>query len=236
MEALRKLGLTEIEEKVYVTLIEEGPSLAGNISRRSGVHRRMVYDATERLIKKGLVSYMLENNRRVFEAVNPDQLLQLVHEQEEGVKQLLPQLQLAYELSKEKQETTFFKGHAGVKSVFEDMIREGKEQLILSPSLAARDIFPGYFHWFDERRKKKRISVRMLAAAEHAARFADIPLADVRQLPSIGNELTSTVVYGNKVAIFFWERKKPFVVLITHRAIADAYRSYFEQLWKVAKK
>ncbi len=236
MDALRKLGLTEIEEKVYVTLLEEGPSLAGHISRKSGIHRRMVYDAVERLIKKGLVSYIIKNNRKLFEAVDPERLLQLVHEQEAAIKQTLPQLKLAYSLSKEKQETTFFKGHAGVKSVFEDQIREGKELLILAASPAACAMFPAYFHWFDERRKQKKIKARMLAASEHMGAFANVPLAEVKHLPSLGSELTSTNIYGDKVAIIFWHRDKPFVVLITQKEIADAYRSYFEQLWKIAKK
>jgi sugar-specific transcriptional regulator TrmB len=236
MEALRKLGLTEIEEKVYLTLLEEGPSLAGHVSRKSGIHRRMVYDATERLIKKGLVSYIIKNNRRLFEAVNPEQLLELVHEQEQLVKQALPQLKLAHSLSREKQETTFFKGHAGVKSVFEDQIREGEESLILAASPVAREIFPAYFHWFDQRRKQKNIKARILADNKDAKKFYDIPLAEVRTLPGIGNEATSTNIYGDKVAVFFWDRKKPFVVLIRQQEIADAYRGYFEALWKAAKK
>ncbi|MEM4239570.1 MAG: helix-turn-helix domain-containing protein [Candidatus Woesearchaeota archaeon] len=236
MEALRALGLTEIEEKVYLTLIEEGPSLAGHISRKSGIHRRMVYDATERLIKKGLVSYIMKNNRRLFEAVDPERLLQIVQEQEAAVKQVLPQLKLAHSMSKEKQETQFFKGHAGVKGVFEDQINEGKELLILAASTSAREMFPSYFHWFDVRRKQKNIRARMLADAKHAGKFADVPLAEVRHVSGLGNDATSTNIYGNKVAIIFWSREKPFVVLIKQKEIADAYRAYFEQMWKIAKK
>ena len=234
MDSLRALGLTEIEEKVYLTLLEEGPSLAGHISRKSGIHRRMVYDATERLIKKGLVSYILKNNRRLFEAVDPERLLQLAQEQEAAVKQTLPQLKLAYSLSKEKQETNFFKGHAGVKSVLEDEIREGKELLILAASPLAREMFTAYFHWFDVRRKQKNIKVQMLADSAHT--FDKLPLAEVKYLPGLGSELTSTNIYADKIAIFFWSKEKPFVVLIKQKEIADAYRSYFSQLWKIAKK
>lgn len=236
MDALRTLGLTEVEEKIYLTLLEEGPSLAGHISRKSGIHRRMVYDATERLIKKGLVSYILKNNRRLFEAVDPERLVQLIQEQEAAVKQVLPQLKLSYSLSKEKQETNFFKGHAGVKSVLEDEIREGKELLILAASPVARAMFTAYFHWFDERRKQKKINVKMLADTAHAQEFGSVPLADVKYLPALGSEHTSTNIYADKVAIFFWSRDKPFVVLIKQKEIADAYRSYFSALWKAAKK
>lgn len=236
MDALRNIGLTEIEAKVYVTLLEEGPSHAGHVSRKSGIHRRMVYDAIERLIKKGLVSYIVKNNKRLFAAVDPERLLDIVREQEENIKKVLPGLKLAYGTSRQKQETTFFRGHAGVKSVFEDQIREGKEQLVLAPSLVARELFPGYFHWFDERRKQKRIPVRLLADTESAGQFRDIPLARIRQLPGMGSPATSTVIYGSKLAIFYWDRKRPFVVVITQKEIADAYRAYFEALWKKARQ
>ncbi len=236
MEALRTIGLTEIEEKIYLTLLEEGPSLAGHISRKSGIHRRMVYDATERLIKKGLISYIMKNNRRLFEAVDPDRLLQIVQEQEAAIKQILPQLKLAHSMSKEKQETQFFKGHAGVKGVFEDEIKEGKELLILSVSPSAREMFPAYFHWFDVRRKQKNIKAKILADASHAGKFSDVPLAEVRHILGIGSDATSTNIYADKVAIIFWNKEKPFVVLIKQKEIADAYRAYFEQLWKIARK
>jgi len=44
-EGLKELGLTEVEIKVYLTLLEIGSSQAGIITRKSGIHRRMVYDA-----------------------------------------------------------------------------------------------------------------------------------------------------------------------------------------------
>ena len=60
-EKLVPLGLTNTEAKIYVTLIDLGRAQAGIISRKSGIHRRSVYDALERLIEKGLVSYIKEN-------------------------------------------------------------------------------------------------------------------------------------------------------------------------------
>ena len=57
---LRDAGLTDNEDKVYTALVELGPSLAGRISRKIGLHRRTVYDVTEMLVKKGLVGYILK--------------------------------------------------------------------------------------------------------------------------------------------------------------------------------
>ena len=77
-EILGEMGLTQMEIKVYLALLELGPSLAGRISRKTGIHRRNVYDITERLIKKGMIGYIVKNNRRFFEAVNPEKFLDLM--------------------------------------------------------------------------------------------------------------------------------------------------------------
>src|SRR3989338_2255413 len=131
-------GLTIMEEKVYLTLLDLGPSLAGLITRKSGIHRRSVYDALERLIQKGLVGYIVKNNRKYFEATDPQRLLDLVKEKEAAVEELLPQLQAKYHKTAEKAETLFYKGKNGLKSVFEDQLATAKEILILGASSLAK--------------------------------------------------------------------------------------------------
>ena len=78
MEELKSAGLTDNESKIYLALIDLGPSLAGQISRKTGMYRRSVYDTIEMLIEKGLVSYILQNNRKIFQAANPERLLQII--------------------------------------------------------------------------------------------------------------------------------------------------------------
>ena len=63
-EYLEELGLTNAEAKIYIALLELGSSQAGKITEKTGIHRRTVYDAIERLIEKGLISYIKQNNNR----------------------------------------------------------------------------------------------------------------------------------------------------------------------------
>ena len=60
---LKEAGLTTNESLVYKALLELGPSQAGIISRKTGLHRRTVYDTTERLIQKGIIGYILKNKK-----------------------------------------------------------------------------------------------------------------------------------------------------------------------------
>ena len=85
---LEDIGLTKTESKIYLTILEQGSALAGTISQKSGIHRRSVYDAIERLIEKGLVSFITKNNRKWFESVDPNRLLQIADQRTKNLKEL----------------------------------------------------------------------------------------------------------------------------------------------------
>ena len=236
-QELRALGLTDIETKIYLTLLEIGPSHAGFITQKSGVHRRMVYDAIERLIKKGLVGYIVRNNRKLFSAVDPKRLVEIAEEKKVAVESILPQLSLTFASAKEKKETLFYEGKAGVKTVFEDQLKDGKELLIIGSSPIGIDLFKFYFIWFDKRRVRKKMKTKILLSEKLRGKFLQkIPLSALRYLPDVHMGSTSTNIWGDKVAIIHWDRKKPFAIVITQPEIADSYRRLYNLLWYQAKK
>jgi sugar-specific transcriptional regulator TrmB len=234
IETLESFGLTHNESIIYRALLELGPSLAGQISRKTGLHRRTVYDTTEMLIKKGLAGYILKNNRRLFEASSPTVFLEMAREKENAINSALPEMLSRFAETKEKQETNFYKGREGLKTVFEDQIEEGKEILILGASPLAYDILQFYFKWFDKRRKEHKIRTRIIFNKSDAS--LKIPLAEIRYLPQKYSSPLAINIYGNKVAIILWSRENPLAIVIKNKEISDGYRKYFELMWKIAKK
>jgi HTH-type transcriptional regulator, sugar sensing transcriptional regulator len=231
IEELNEIGLTDNEAKVYLALLDLGPSLAGQISRKTGMHRRTVYDTTDMLIKKGLIGYILKNNRRYFEASNPNRILEILNEKKDLVTPIVSGLMDKFEGVKEKQETNFYKGKEGLKNIFEDQLN-AKEILIIGASPDAYDILKFYFKWYDQKRKKKKIKSRILAYDKKVSKIA---LADIRYLPQKYSNPVAVNIYDDKVAIILWATK-PIAILIKEKEIADAYRNYFELMWKLAKK
>ena len=232
-EVLIKSGMSDGEAKVYLALLELGPSLAGRISRKTGTHRRNVYDITERLIKKGLVGYIIQNNRRLFEAVSPEKVLYSIKEKEKDFVEALPNLKLIYERAKEKHETNFYKGTEGLKSIFRDQLDDNKQKeiLILGASKSAFDVLPFYFKWYDKDRAKKKIKVKIIASEEFEKK---IPLSEIRYLPEKYANPLAINIYKDKVALILW-RKNPFAILIKEEEIANSYRQYFELMWRIAR-
>jgi len=228
---LEDSGLTKNEAAIYLALIDLGPSRAGLITRKTGVHRRNVYDSIEKLIQKGLVSYIKENNIRLYSAVSPERLIEIQKERENNLLSVVPELERKFNAFKVKKETVFFKGKQALKSIFDDQIKEGKEILVLEACPFANDIVKYYFPRYDKERQVKKIKVKALFTSKADYK---IPLSEIKYLPKDLDSPSATNVYGNKVAIILWT-EEPFAILIDQKEIADSYRAYFELLWKSAK-
>lgn len=233
MQELKQAGLTDNESKVYLALIDLGPSLAGQIARKTGIHRRTVYDAIEMLIQKGLVGYIQKNNRKMFQASNPDRLLEIIREKQNLLLPFVESLQQKYSSTKEKEETNFYKGKEGLKTIFEDQLNS-KEILILGASPKAYEILQFYFKWYDKARKQKKIRARIIAQSKEIKK-SRIPLAEIKYLPQKYSNPVSVNVYNDKTAIILWA-KEPIAISIKNKEIADAYKTYFELMWKIARK
>jgi len=234
---LEEFGLTPSEAKIYLVLLEQGASLAGIISRNTGIHRRSVYDCIERLVQKGLVSYIKSNNRKYFEAVSPERLLEILKKREDDINAVMPQLKLLQEMSAEKKETLFFRGKTALKSAFEDQLKQSDEILVWGATTTSGDILPFYFPHFDRQRVKKKIKTKIIFNESDRSHPSakKIPLAEVRFVPDSVKSNTEVHIYGRNICIVSW-RADPVAILIREESMASGFRNYFDFMWQYAKK
>lgn len=235
-KVLKQADLTENETKVYLALLETGQIQAGVITRKTGLHRRVIYDTLERLINKGLIGYIKKNNIKIFQASNPERILNILKEKTNSVEEIMPELLKFFAQTKEKEQTNFYKGKEGLKTVFEDQIEEGKEILILGASPIAYDILELYFHWFDKRRIKNKIKTKIIFNQSEKVKNKKIPLSEIRYLSEKYSAPFALNIYGEKIAIILWSKENPFAVVIKNKEISEGYKKHFEVMWKISKK
>jgi HTH-type transcriptional regulator, sugar sensing transcriptional regulator len=233
IEQLSKLGLTSTEAKIYNALIEHGRLQAGMISRKTGIHRRSVYDGLERLIEKGIVSWIRENEKRLYYAENPSKLKELVAMKEEALSSILPLLQARDGATHEKEETKFYRGKEGIKTILQDQIECGKTVSILGASYNASEILKYYMGHYTDMRRKSKLKLKMIYfGREHKIK---IPYSEVAYLPEQYLSPVSTNIYADRVAIIVWS-EEPIALLIKNKKISEAYKKHFDLLWAIAKK
>ena len=232
---LEDIGLTSVEAKVYLTLVRKGPSLAGLIAKETGIHRRSAYDILYRLRTKGLVSNIIIENKRHFEAVNPDRLLEILKEKEDTIKEILPEIKNLYKANKTKNEVLFFRGKQALKTVFDDQIKENKDILFIGKNIEVNELIRIYFSRFDAKRLEKKINIKMLfdTKSKKSVYIINIPLSEVRYIDNNFN--MSLYIYGDNVAIIVF-KEEPIAIIIREKDIADSFRSYFNILWSISKK
>ena len=205
---LSGFGLTKNEINVYLTLLKTGSANAGEITEKTGIHRRNVYDSLERLMKKGLVSYVIVNNRKLFNPANPKRFLNIIEEKKyeldarkKEFEKVLPRLDAMKSLTK-KQDVRFFRGVEGLKTVYEDILRTGRNYVGYGPGEEVEKILTSYFVHYIERRKKMGISPRLIyAEKERNKRFVRTPLTETRFLPDKSSSHAALRIYGDKVVI-----------------------------------
>ncbi len=235
------MGLTPNETKVYLALLDLGTAQAGQITEKSGVHRRNVYDAIDRLMEKGLISFVIVNNKKMFSPVNPKRFLEIIDEKKfelENIKsefsKILPELELTAKF-KERHDVRFFKGFAGLKTVFEDIIRTRKSYIGYGPGQQLEKILKHYFKHFISNRIKAKIGIRLIYDEASRTAIKRNPLSEIRFIPEQYNSHAALRIYGDKVAILLLSEEDPLAIVIKNKAIADGYRKYFEVMWKAAK-
>ncbi len=239
---LEELGLTKNEIKVYLALLELGSTPAGPLIKKVGMHRAAVYDIIDMLTGKGLVSYVIKANRKYFEAQDPDRLLEYLEskkqdliDKEEKLRLFLPELQLKRKLSKEEQEGTLYKSKKGLKSIFEDILKEKKPWFVFGASGRFKELFNAYFIHFHDRRAQSKISLKIIFNEEvrKQKREEELKLCQIKYLPNSYISPSTTYVYGDKIAIINWS-SDPMAFVMRSKQVADSYKSFFDILWKTA--
>ena len=231
---LERIGFSPNEVKIYLTLLRSGASKAGKIAKEAQVDRSATYDSLKRLLEKGIISYIVEANQKTYQPVNPKRLLEFIKEKESDVLSILPNLEGLYKLPKTKQNITHYKGIKGVQSVFNDILREGGPNLVFGSEGQFADTMP---EWFVNRflKEQKRKNIHTKTIIRKGRKTDPNQMTEVRFLTIKERSPAVTTIYKNKIAITLW-MDNPEAVIIESKEAADSFRSYFEHLWKAAKK
>ncbi len=230
---LEKLGFSPNEIKVYLTLNDHGSAKAGKIAKIAKIDRSNCYNALKSLSEKGLASYVLVGKVKWFQATGPKLLLDYVKEQEEDINAILPELQARHKAAKIEGQVRLFKGTKGIKTIFLDIIRTGKDNYVFGSEGQFSERMPEFALQFDRLKKEKGIKTKMLI--RKGRKELDTKTSQYHYVPKVSESPAVTNIYGDKIAIIIWT-DEPEGILIENAAAAKAYKSYFDVMWDVGKK
>ena len=239
LEELMELGLSKNEAKVYLALLELGPTTTGPLIKKSRLYRVMVYDTLEHLLQKGLANYSLQRNRKVFQAENPQQIAELLKNKELLAKSVVDQLQKIQTEKPLEKSALFYEGWKGIKAAQENYFKEmklgaGGEYLMVGASRSLHKRLDAFFNYFHERRSKLKIPAKLLFN-ENNWQFGDLkkkyPPVQVRYMPAKVVTPSWVSMYKDMILIGVAE-EEPLAFFIKNKAVAESYRQYFYFMWE----
>ncbi|VVC03071.1 Sugar-specific transcriptional regulator TrmB [Candidatus Burarchaeum australiense] len=243
-ELFEKMGLTPGERKCYLALLEVGLTSAGPLIKRTGMQKSAVYFCLERLLDKGLASFVIRNNVKYFEAAKPSRLLEYLERKEKAleeskarVRELLPALEKIVP-KKELRMARIYEGWEGMKSAFDDILdtlKSGDDYFVFSVSPEGRqERFRRFIKRFHVGRCRKKIVTKLLInekLRDTVGRDREgEPYTEVKYVPASYLTPAAINVYGDKVLIALWT-ETPTGFTIESKEVADSFRSYFKMFW-----
>ena len=240
-ELLEEIGLTKSEINVYLALLELGSSSTGKIVDKAKTSSSKIYEILDRLIDKGLVSFIVKSGVKYFEAAPPERIMDYMKEKEEKIlkqkdelKNLLPELELRKRLSEYKSEATVYKGLKGVETAFMsslDLLKEGETFKVIGiPSRP--QALNRFFVRFNKERARRKIRAKFIfnevAKGEIQTLPENNPMSETRFIPQVTP--ASINIFNDRI-IIFPDAKEPLLFVIDSKEVAESFKVQFEMLW-----
>jgi len=245
-EELKLLGLNDIDIKTFLTLLELGESSASEIAHKSGISRASIYDILERLEKEGLASHIIKNFKRYFSASDPKSIIEDLEFKKKKINDILPELErIKKSTPEEKTKTEIYEGKKGIQAVL-NLILDEKEIFVIGASRKTQEVLPYFMENWHRERIRRKVKVKIIYNDTQKVR-EDLKKQEIKEFLGIKNNWdyrfihtdylspVMTVVFGNKIVLINWV-KNPSGILIQNRDIAETYRQYMLNLWKIARK
>jgi sugar-specific transcriptional regulator TrmB len=246
IEELEKIGLTKGEAKVYLSLFDLKEGTKYSIAGKAKVSASKVYEILDRLIKKGLVSYVIKNNVKKYYPANPDKLKEYLDKKEEEIskgqdilRSLLPALNERSKTNKNFLKVKVYEGYNGIKSVLEEIKKEfdsKSEWFAMGIRSSKKEIYNNLWIQFHKERAKNKINCKFMFTDKGTyfyKELSSLPCTDTRVIKQITP--SGVAIYKSKIIIFSYANEDSAGILIEDNGTADSFREFFKGIWKLAK-
>lgn len=245
LERLKNIGLSDNEAKVYLAMLELGPSPVVEIARKAEVNRPTAYVQIESLKKKGLVSTQTKGKKHLFIVESPARLefyldseMKDVEQKKDELGKILPDLEKLFVSAGSRPQVRFFEGKEGVLAMQSMLLKSGiKEVLGIGSMDSMLKVFPQIQEKYSPERVKRGIRSRLIYSYSGGSVLKESDGKMLRESRFISPDKMpfkgDITIYGDSVAITAFEGKVSSVV-IEHPEIADSFKQFFEFMWNLA--
>lgn len=238
---LEELNLSSNEAAVYLSLLETGQTSAGELIRKTGFHRSVVYETLDKLIDKKLALKLVKNNVWHFQANDPDRLLQKIKVQEEIAHSLIPNLK---DLTKQKlPEITVYEGIKSYQRFWLESVQRMPKGSIdyVAGSIGAPwvDILGPINKQYFKIAKKRNIGWKMIvfdiddAEQSFLKKYPDFRW-ECRLIDKNVSKEGNFNIFGDE-SVILHSAIEPMIIEVKNKSLVKVFQNLFDILWESGK-
>lgn len=241
LSQLQQLNFSPNEAKVYLALLETGQTSAGEIIKKTQLHRSVVYETLEKLIYKKLVFKLERNKITFFQPTDPSRLLQNVETQKEIVQELVPKLKNL--LKEELPEIIIYQGIESYKRFW---IESANNMPHGSTDYVAGSVGDQWFEFMGkDYNKYLAIRLKRQIKWKHIIfNRDDLEMGTLKKYPHLTEfRLIDKKIdkYGNfnvlaDQSVVLQSIKEPMIIEVKNKNLVKIFQNLFDILWEIGEK
>lgn len=237
-QLLVTIGLSDKEALLYDLLLEQGEMTGGEVERL-GRQKKNTFALLKSLQRKELLTINVREGKRYYIPAPPETLELILRERRRAIlttqalfEQVLPEMSKAYKDKIGKPVVQHFSGISGLRTVFDEVYREGKTEVLSVVGNEAPDkkFYEEIINKYKPMRIKNKIFAKTISPDSPRAR----ELKATEKLDLKEKYLVDPVKYpmpaefdtwGDKIALMSFARGDFSAILIQHPDLAKTMRS-----------
>jgi sugar-specific transcriptional regulator TrmB len=247
MKVLEKLGLSDKEAKTYQALLKIKGATVAELSKIVELKRPTVYFCLNRLIEKGLVAQGFAKTKKVYFALQPESLLELLHRQQSALSNIEGHLAKVVvrlkNIARDKDITDsldikVYEGIGALWQLADKLLRNHEDFLfIYSGQSVLKYISPEQLREKFTKRRRQIHSSKLYAITDlnpfsgQRLREADTDFREIRILPEPVHFKAILCICGSQVILVSLDGT-PRGIVINNKAIVQILDFLFWSLWE----
>jgi len=247
---LKRIGLNQYETSIYIALLKNGSSSAGELSGTAEVPRSRVYDVLLSLEKKGFASAQLTKPVR-YSPVEPGKLAGIMsaeyrREFESRVSELeslqddivstLAPLQSKEQVAEHEESSGVIKSKKNIHRHIENMVLTSKISICKVGTHAGLREVSEHHHEHLKKAKGRGIDIKVMGSIENADELAQLrKVSKIRHIEGMDSRF---IIKDGKEALLLLTPEKSeqeIGLLIRNEEFARSMQQIFDHYWEHAK-
>ncbi len=230
---LHSIGFNSNEIHVYLNLLSSGKASPSEVSKTTQIHRSNTYDILEKLHEKGIVDKSVENDKKYFSPIDPDDLLDYLKQKERELESIIPEMNKLQNTKVETERVFLSEGMNSVKNILNHLLDYNSPISSYGIPKESIEILGGFIEEFHRKRIKRKIPFRAVydsKSISYVKKLNKMDFTEARFYP-LKHPQVSTIVCSDRVITIIWNSPITVINILSER-VAETYSDYFEILWK----